>query len=99
MRGLVSARLARRIARAAAFGGSGLGALGMGTYGLLRLEAWVARRSIGDVDDGAPNADGIYGTSPGTPLSFVVIGDSAAAGVGVTDPDETPGALLAAGLA
>lgn len=99
MSGLVSARLARRVARAAVFGGSGLGALGVGTYGLLRLEAWVARRSIGDVVDGAPDADGIYGAFPGMPLSFVVIGDSVAAGVGAADADETPGALLAAGLA
>lgn len=99
MSGLVSARLARRIARAAMFGGSGLGAIGVGTYGLLRLEAWVARRSIGDLEDGAPKADGVYGAFPGTPLSFTVIGDSAAAGVGVQDADETPGSLLAAGLA
>jgi lysophospholipase L1-like esterase len=100
MRGLVSARTARRIARGALFGGGGIGMLGAGTYGFLRLEATVARRSIGELVGGPPDADGLYGGGhPGEPLSFVVLGDSAAAGLGVTMPDETPGALLAAGLA
>ena len=99
MRGLVSARTARRIARGALFGGGGIGALGAGTYGFLRLEAMHARRSIGELDGGPPDADGVYGSYDGEPLSIVVLGDSAAAGLGVTSPDETPGALLAAGLA
>jgi lysophospholipase L1-like esterase len=99
MRVLVSARTARRIARGALFGGGGIGALGAGTYGFLRLEAMLARRSIGELDGGPPDADGVYGSYEGEPLSFVVLGDSAAAGLGVTSPDETPGALLAAGLA
>jgi lysophospholipase L1-like esterase len=99
MRGLVSARTARRIARGALFGGGGIGALGAGTYGLLRLEAMRARRSIGVLDGGPPTSDGVYGSYDGEPLSFIVLGDSAAAGLGVSEPDETPGALLAAGLA
>jgi lysophospholipase L1-like esterase len=98
MRGMVSARVARRIARAALFGGGGLGILTAGAYGLLRTEALLARRSIGVLAD-PPDADGVYGSYPGSPLSFVVIGDSTAAGLGVDDPDETMGALLAAGLA
>src|SRR5918996_5133944 len=99
MWGLVSARTARRIARGALFGGGGIGALGAGTYGLLRLEAMRARRSIGVLDGGPPTSDGVYGSYDGEPLSFIVLGDSAAAGLGVSEPDETPGALLAAGLA
>jgi lysophospholipase L1-like esterase len=95
----VSAQLTRRIARAAIFGGGSVGALGAGFYGLLHLEGLLARRSIGDLPDGAPNADGVYGRHDAAPLSFVVIGDSAAAGLGVDHADETPGALLAAGLA
>ncbi len=73
--------------------------MGAGTYGFLRLEAMLARRSIGTLDGGPPNADGVYGSYDGEPVSFVVLGDSAAAGLGVSEPDETPGALLAAGLA
>lgn len=99
MRGLVSAQLARRIARAAVFGGGGIGVLSAGAYGVLRVQAEVARRSIGVLDEGVPDSDGVYGPYPGTPLSFVVLGDSAAAGLGVAEADETPGALVAAGLA
>lgn len=97
---MLSARTARRIATAAAYGGGGLSVLGASVYGLLRLQASVARRTItGRPLGGPPDPDGIYGTGEGTPISFVVIGDSAAAGYGVESPEETPGALLAAGLA
>jgi len=82
------------------FGGGGAGALGAGLYGFLHLESLLARRSIGQLENGAPHADGPYGRAfPGPPLSFVVIGDSAGAGLGCDRPDETPGALLATGLA
>jgi lysophospholipase L1-like esterase len=96
---MVNARVARRMARAALFGGGGVGVLGAGTYGLLRMEALVAKRSIGVLDGGPPDSDGIYGGFRGQALSFAVLGDSIAAGLGVDDPDETLGALLAAGLA
>lgn len=96
----VSTPFTRRVARLALFGGGGAGALGAGLYGFLHLEGRLARRTIGELENGAPHADGVYGASyPGTPLSFAVIGDSAGAGLGVDRPDETPGALLAAGLA
>lgn len=90
--------MTRRIARAALFGGGSLGVLTAGAYGLLRTEALLARRSIG-VIEGPPDADGVYGSFPGSPMSFVVLGDSTAAGQGVDDAEETMGALLAAGLA
>lgn len=100
MAGFVSARTARRIATAAAYGGGGLGLLGASMYGVLRTQARFARRAItGRPLAGPPDADGVYGSHSGAALSFVVIGDSAAAGYGVGHPEETPGALLAAGLA
>ncbi|HZY27030.1 MAG TPA: SGNH/GDSL hydrolase family protein [Jiangellaceae bacterium] len=95
----VSARTARRIATTAAYGGGSLGLMGAGFYGLLRLEARQARIAIGTISDAVPVADGLYGNYAGDPLSFVVLGDSSAAGLGVDTADETPGALLAAGLA
>ncbi|RIQ15740.1 SGNH/GDSL hydrolase family protein, partial [Jiangella rhizosphaerae] len=97
---MVSARTARRLAAAAAYGGGGLSLLGAAGYGLLRLQAKLARRTItGRPLGGPPDPDGLYGSDDGPPLSFVVAGDSAAAGYGVETPEETPGALLAAGLA
>ncbi|MBD0292183.1 MAG: SGNH/GDSL hydrolase family protein [Jiangellaceae bacterium] len=96
---MVSARTARLIATTAAYGGSGVGLLGAGLYGLLRAEAWLARRAIGSPATVAPVADGGFGRQAGQPLSLVILGDSSAAGVGVEFPGETPGALLAAGIA
>jgi len=83
----------------AAYGGGGIGLMGAGLYGLLRLEARQARRAIGTVPENPPGADGLYGPFTGEPISFAILGDSSAAGVGVDTADETPGALLAAGLA
>jgi lysophospholipase L1-like esterase len=60
----------------------------------------VARRAITSTPiDHPPEPDGIYGSGDGVPISFVVIGDSSAVGYGVAAADETPGALLSAGLA
>ncbi|WP_053203610.1 SGNH/GDSL hydrolase family protein [Jiangella muralis] len=97
---MVSARTARRLAAAAAYGGGGLSLIGAAGYGLLRLQAKLARRTItGRPLGGPPDPDGRYGSGDDPPLSFVVAGDSAAAGYGVATAEETPGALLAAGLA
>src|SRR6185503_7489074 len=48
-----------------------------------------------------PRCDGAYGLeyTPAAPLRIAVLGDSTAAGYGVDHRAETPGALLAAGLA
>ena len=43
--------------------------------------------------------DGLYGRYPGHPITLAMIGDSSAAGYGTSSPDETPGVLLACGLA
>jgi lysophospholipase L1-like esterase len=99
MRGVLNARMARRIARAAVFGGGSVGVLGAGLYGFLHLEGRLARRAIGELPEGVPEVDGVYGDYDGTPISFAVIGDSVAAGLGVSDAEETSAALIAAGLA
>ncbi|AUG79398.1 GDSL family lipase [Kitasatospora sp. MMS16-BH015] len=100
------ARVARRIATAAAYGGGGLGLLGVGLVGLLLTETKLAVRAVGLLEGDPPKADGVYGeglTDPGAgaqpPLVLGFLGDSTAAGLGVGRGQETPGALLAAGLA
>ncbi|MFE4605059.1 SGNH/GDSL hydrolase family protein, partial [Kitasatospora indigofera] len=99
------ARVARRIATAAAYGGGGLGLLGVGLVGLLLTESKLAVRAVGILDGDPPKADGVYGEAfaePGgdvPPLTLAFLGDSTAAGLGVLRGRETPGALLAAGLA
>ncbi|MDG9703135.1 SGNH/GDSL hydrolase family protein [Streptomyces sp. DH37] len=102
-----TARVARRIATAAAYGGGGAGLLGGAAVGLLLAEARLARRRVGGSEDVPPAADGVYGSAlahcgPGaqaTPLRLALLGDSTAAGQGVHRPRQTPGALLASGLA
>ncbi|WP_033423873.1 SGNH/GDSL hydrolase family protein [Actinomadura flavalba] len=96
---LLRALRARRIATAAAYGGGGITAVGGFTVGLVFVEARLARKIIQATPSTPPPvADGHYGPSGPAPLSFVMLGDSTAAGLGVGSPDETPGALLAAGL-
>jgi lysophospholipase L1-like esterase len=94
------ASAARRLATAAAYGGGGLGIVGGSLYGLLNLEAKIARMRIGNADDSVPDPSGIYASSlSGAPIRLAVLGDSAAAGYGATGPSETFGAYLASGLA
>lgn len=94
-----NARAARRIAAAAAFGGGGLGVLGGGLWAVLATQAFLAKRAIGPAEGAPPFADGIYGAGDEEPLTLAVLGDSTACGFGVEFPDETPGGLLATGLA
>ncbi|MGW4895089.1 SGNH/GDSL hydrolase family protein [Kitasatospora sp. NPDC004240] len=100
------ARVARRIATAAAYGGGGLGLLGVGLVGVLLTESRLAVQAIGVLDGDPPKADGVYGEAfadagaePQPPLVLAFLGDSTAAGLGVLRGRDTPGALLAAGLA
>jgi lysophospholipase L1-like esterase len=82
------------------YGGGGLGLLTAGALGLVRAQAAVARRAIGDAIGEPPDADGLYGRQhDAAPLSLAVLGDSSACGFGVEHPHQTPGAMLAAGLA
>ncbi|MEW1863931.1 SGNH/GDSL hydrolase family protein [Streptomyces sp. NPDC088194] len=98
------ARVARRIATAAAFGGGGISLLSGAAVGLLLTEARLAKRMVGGSDDIPPRADGRYGSAfahrtDEAPLRLGFLGDSTAAGQGVRRARETPGALLASGLA
>jgi lysophospholipase L1-like esterase len=91
---------ARRVAAAAVFGGGGIGALGAAGLGLLAAEAKMARRWIGTpFGKQGPQASGWYGTGTGQPIEMAMLGDSSAVGLGVDDPRETPGAVIAGGLA
>ncbi|MGY0486102.1 SGNH/GDSL hydrolase family protein [Streptomyces sp. WG-D5] len=101
------ARVARRIAAGAAYGGGGIGLLGAATVGVLLAEVQIARRQVGNHGPEpvrVPAADGVYGRRmygphDGEPLRFLMLGDSTAAGQGVHRAGQTPGALLASGLA
>jgi lysophospholipase L1-like esterase len=94
------AAAARRLAAAAAYGGGGLSLLGASLYGVLRLEALLARRTIGDPIGVPPDATGWYGHGrPGPAARIALLGDSAAAGYGVDSVEDTPGAHLGSGVA
>ena len=105
MTSMSRARVARRIAAGAAYGGGGIGLVGAALVGLLLAEAQMARRQV--LANGSspyvPKADGLYGGGYGTPgeepLRLTLLGDSTAAGQGVHRAGQTPGALLASGLA
>ena len=94
------ASAARRLVAAAAYGGGGVSALGGALYGVLRLEAQLARKAIGKLEGDPPDATGWYGRGrPGPAIKLALLGDSSAAGYGVHRVEETPGAHLASGLA
>ncbi|MEV5437940.1 SGNH/GDSL hydrolase family protein [Streptomyces sp. NPDC052682] len=104
MTSMSRARVARRIAAGAAYGGGGIGLAGAAAVGLLLAEAQLARRRVGNgTSPRVPNADGLYGrtcATPGqAPLRLTMLGDSTAAGQGVRRVGQTPGALLASGVA
>ena len=91
---------ARRLASAAAYGGGGLSVLGATSYGVLVAQAKLARRAIGNADREPPRATGWYGRHrPRPAIRLALLGDSSAAGYGVEEVGETPGAHLASGLA
>lgn len=90
---------ARKLAAAAAYGGGGLSVLGASLYGVLRTEALLARKAIGNAEGEAPDCTGWYGKGrPGPAIKLALLGDSSAAGYGVEKVEETPGAQLASGL-
>jgi lysophospholipase L1-like esterase len=92
-------RRAGWVAVRSAYGGGVLGALGAAGWGLIRLEAALARRTIGEPTDVPPDPQGTYGRYGGPALRLVLLGDSSATGLGCDRPDQTPGALLAGGVA
>lgn len=92
-------RAGLRLAKAVAYGGSAATASAVLFVGLLKGQARLARRIIPLAQAPPPRGDGLYGAKfPGTPLTLVLLGDSTAAGYGVSRPRETPGALLATGI-
>lgn len=92
--------VARKVAAAAAVGGGGLSVLGGSAWGLILAEAQLARRTIGVIEGDPPAASGWYGHGrPGPALKVALIGDSSAAGYGADHVEQTPGAILASGLA
>jgi lysophospholipase L1-like esterase len=94
------ASAARKLAAAAAYGGGGLSVLGAGLYGVLTAEAKFARHLIGNAKGEPPDATGWYGRDrPGPAIRMALIGDSSAAGYGVAFVEQTPGAVLASGVA
>jgi lysophospholipase L1-like esterase len=103
MSSMSKARVARRIAAGAAYGGGGITLAGVATAGLLLAEVRLARRHVGNGSSPyVPGAEGRYGRAyevPGrAPLGLTLLGDSTAAGQGVHRARQTPGALLASGL-
>jgi lysophospholipase L1-like esterase len=91
---------ARRIAVAAAYGGTGIGLAGALAAGLLVGQARLARLTIPLAEAPPPRCDGRYGAGEvGEPVRLVLVGDSSAAGFGVEQARHTPGAVIAAGLA
>lgn len=91
---------ARKVAATAVVGGGGLSLLGVSAYGLIKAEAKLARRAIGDADGATLAATGWYGSGrPGPALRLALLGDSSAAGYGVTRVEDTPGARLATAVA
>ena len=89
----------RRFARVTAYGGGGLGLVGVLAAGLLYGQAELARRTIPLADSPPPRCDGRYGTEyPGPDIRLALLGDSSAAGYGVDRARDTTGALLAVGL-
>ena len=96
------ARRARKIAATAAYGGgigaAGIGALGLVGFGVLKVEALLARRIVGQPFEGAPDDNGRYGSGLGYPVQLLVLGDSSAAGMGADTAQQTVGAIIANGV-
>lgn len=68
------------------------------SYGVIRGEALLARKLVGNPFDTSPDDNGTYGAGPGDPIEILVIGDSSAAGMGAHHPHETVGAIVAGGV-
>jgi len=96
-----------RAIKALIFAAGSVGGLSGAAYGLLTGQSKRARTIIGLPRDMPLNGDGLYfqdGSGPFPPincdsLSFAVLGDSLAAGLGAELPDHLPGVRLARGLA
>jgi lysophospholipase L1-like esterase len=94
-------RRAAWVAKRAAYGVGSTGLVAGLGVGVVVAEAKLARKTIGEPTEHAPDPSGSYGRPRRgvRPLHLTVLGDSSAAGLGVDDAAETPGALLAGMLA
>jgi lysophospholipase L1-like esterase len=72
--------------------------VGLVGYGVLKVEAQLARRIVGQPFEGAPDDDGLYGSGLGYPVQLLVLGDSSAAGMGADTAQQTVGAIIANGV-
>jgi lysophospholipase L1-like esterase len=91
----------RQVGAIAAYAGGALTAAGALGVGVLIGQVLIARLTIPGAEAPPPRCDGDYGplASGVPPLRVAVIGDSTAAGYGVRTRAETPGSLLATGIA
>ena len=99
---MTKAAAARRLAAAAAYGGGGVSALGGALYGVLRIEAQLARKAIGPrLDETPPDSTGLVRPRPprARRSRWRCSATRAPPGYGVDRVEETPGAQLASGLA
>jgi lysophospholipase L1-like esterase len=94
-------RRAAWVAKRAALGVGSSGLLAALGVGVVAAEAKLARKTIGEPTEHAPDPAGSYGRPRRgvRPLRLAMLGDSSAAGLGVEDAAQTPGALLAGMLA
>ncbi|MDT7537826.1 MAG: hypothetical protein QOI82_1411 [Actinomycetota bacterium] len=94
-------RRAGWVVRRAAAGTGAAGVLAALGAGLVAAEAKLARKTIGEPTEHAPDPAGSYGRPRRgvRPLRLAMLGDSSAAGLGVEDAAQTPAALLAGMLA
>lgn len=92
-------RPGRRAAQGTGISAGSLVGLAAAGYGLIRAEAKIARRTIGEPKELPPDPSGVYGRYLGRALRLVMLGDSSATGLGCDSPAQTPGALLAGGVA
>lgn len=89
----------KRAATLALYGSGGVGVFSAGLCSLIAAQGLLARRSIGTTNDRPPSGDGLYGDDlAGSTVSFLLLGDSAAVGYGMTDVDDTPPAMIGWGL-
>ncbi len=96
-----------RVVRALMLGAGSVGGLSGAAYTLLNGQSKRARTIIGKSTDLPLNADGVYlpdgagpvADEPHEVLTFAVLGDSLAAGLGAETTDRLPGVHLARGLA
>jgi lysophospholipase L1-like esterase len=89
------------LARRTLYVGEGLALGTVGLLGVMVAEAVLAERAVHRVQLlHAPNPSGWYGArNPGPPLNVALLGDSSAAGYGMERLEDTPGCVLATGLA